>query len=45
MKTSKYANGVVIENVPVAGDWGLRTTGAWVYYDNDVNNDIIYGKL
>ena len=45
LKTSKYANGVVIENVPVAGDWGLRTTGAWVYYDNDVNNDIIYGKL
>jgi uncharacterized protein (TIGR02145 family) len=45
LKTSKYANGVVIENVPTAGDWGLRTTGAWVYYDNDVNNDIIYGKL
>ena len=45
LKTSKYANGVVIENVPVAGDWGLRTTGAWVYYNNDINNDIIYGKL
>ncbi|MCF8300124.1 MAG: fibrobacter succinogenes major paralogous domain-containing protein [Haliscomenobacter sp.] len=45
LKTSKYANGDSIENVPTAGDWGLRTSGAWVYYDNDVNNDIIYGKL
>jgi len=45
LKTSKYANGDSIENVPTAGDWGLRTSGAWVYYDNDVNNDIIYSKL
>jgi uncharacterized protein (TIGR02145 family) len=45
LKTTKYANGDSIENVPVAGDWGLRTSGAWANYANDGANDAIYGKL
>ncbi|MFN6078313.1 MAG: FISUMP domain-containing protein [Bacteroidota bacterium] len=45
LKTTKYANGDSIENVPTAGDWGLRTSGAWAYYNNDVNNDSSLGKL
>jgi uncharacterized protein (TIGR02145 family) len=44
LKTTKYANGDSIENVPTAGDWGLRTSGAWAYYNNDVNNNSL-GKL
>jgi len=45
LKTTKYANGDSIENVPTAGDWGLRTSGAWAYYNNDVNNNSSLGKL
>jgi uncharacterized protein (TIGR02145 family) len=45
LKTTKYANGDSIENVPTAGDWGLRTSGAWVYYNNDINNNNSLGKL
>jgi uncharacterized protein (TIGR02145 family) len=45
LKTTKYANGDSIENVPTAGDWGLRTSGAWAYYNNDLNNDSSLGKL
>ena len=45
LKTTKYANGDSIENVPTAGDWGLRTSGAWAYYNNDVNNNSSFGKL
>jgi uncharacterized protein (TIGR02145 family) len=44
LKTTKYATGDSIENVPTAGDWGLRTSGAWVYYNNDINNNSL-GKL
>jgi uncharacterized protein (TIGR02145 family) len=45
LKTTKYATGDSIENVPTAGDWGLRTSGAWVYYNNDINNNNSLGKL
>ena len=45
LKTTKYANGDSIENVPTAGDWGLRTSGAWAFYNNDVTNNSNFGKL
>jgi uncharacterized protein (TIGR02145 family) len=45
LKTNRYANGDTIENVPTPGDWGLRTSGAWAYYNNDISNNSSFGKL
>ena len=45
LKTNRYANGDTIENVPTPGDWGLRTSGAWAYYNNNISNDSNFGKL
>ena len=45
LKTNRYANGDTIENVPTPGDWGLRTSGAWAYYNNDISNNSNFGKL
>ena len=40
-----YRNGDVIPQVTNATAWAALTTGAWCYYNNDVANGAIYGKL
>jgi uncharacterized protein (TIGR02145 family) len=46
LKTSRYRNGGLIPNVTTDNTaWGNLTTGAWSYYNNDVSNNAIYGKL
>jgi uncharacterized protein (TIGR02145 family) len=46
LKTSRYRNGGQIPNVTTDNTaWGILTTGAWSYYNNDVSNNAIYGKL
>ena len=45
LRTSKYSNGEVIQNVENAEQWKSLTTGAWAYYENKVENNIAHGKL
>jgi uncharacterized protein (TIGR02145 family) len=45
LKTTRYRNGGNIPYVLGNTDWQALTTGAWSYYDHDVANDQIYGKL
>ena len=40
-----YRNGDIIPQVTDATAWAALTTGAWCYYNNDVANGAIYGKL
>jgi uncharacterized protein (TIGR02145 family) len=40
-----YRNGDVIPQVTDGTAWAALTTGAWCYYNNDVANGAIYGKL
>jgi uncharacterized protein (TIGR02145 family) len=40
-----YRNGDVIPQVTDASAWAALTTGAWCYYNNDVANGAIYGKI
>ena len=45
LKTSRYRNGGSIPNVLGYTDWVALTTGAWSYYEHDVANNAILGKL
>jgi uncharacterized protein (TIGR02145 family) len=45
LKTAKYNDGITIPNVTYFTQWTNLTTGAWVYYNNDVANNAKYGKL
>ena len=45
LRVTTYNDGVTIPNVPDFSTWLNLTTGAWCYYDNDSNNDLIRGKL
>ena len=46
LKTTRYRNGGQIPNVTTDNTaWVNLTTGAWSYYNNDVSNNAIYGKL
>lgn len=40
-----YNNGDIIPQVQDQNDWDNLTTGAWCYYNNDENNNSIYGRL
>ena len=40
-----YRNGDIIPQVTDATEWAALTTGAWCYYNNDVANGAIYGKM
>jgi uncharacterized protein (TIGR02145 family) len=40
-----YRNGDPIPQVTDPDEWSKLTTGAWCYYNNDPENDKIYGKL
>lgn len=40
-----YRNGDPIPQVQDPTAWGVLTTGAWCYYNNDTANGTVYGKL
>ena len=40
-----YRNGDIIPQVTDQTAWAALTSGAWCYYNNDVANGAIYGKL
>ncbi|MBN1338155.1 MAG: PKD domain-containing protein [Bacteroidales bacterium] len=45
LKTTTYKNGTPIPNVTDASAWSSLTTGAYVWYDNDINWKDKYGPL
>jgi uncharacterized protein (TIGR02145 family) len=45
LKTSVYRNGQPIANVTNNDQWVGLTTGAWCYYNNDIQYECPYGKL
>lgn len=45
LRTTKYCNGDPIPNVTVETQWVDLTIGAWSHYDNDHQNENLYGKL
>jgi len=45
LKTTTYKNGIVIPNVINGGTWTNLTTGAYVWYDNDISYKSSYGAL
>ncbi|MBK8227478.1 MAG: T9SS type A sorting domain-containing protein [Flavobacteriales bacterium] len=47
LRTSRYRDGSNIPNVTSNMGWtdGMFGVGAWCNYDNDPNNDAVYGKL
>ncbi len=45
LKTTSYCNSTPIPNVTDAGDWENLTTGAYIWYDNDVSWKDSYGAL
>jgi uncharacterized protein (TIGR02145 family) len=45
LRTTVYANGDLISNITVNTQWRNLSTGAWVYNNNDSQNNNPYGKL
>jgi uncharacterized protein (TIGR02145 family) len=45
LSSAMYANGDTIPHVTSSSFWDPLTTPAWCNYDNQVENDSIYGKL
>lgn len=45
LKTTTYTDGTPIPNVTDGNDWVNLTTGAYVWYDNDVSWKDIYGAI
>lgn len=45
LKTKRYRNGNQIPNVSSVNQWTTLTTGAFCYYNNDLNNAQTYGNL
>lgn len=45
LKVTNYRNGDAIPNVSNSALWGILTTGAWCYYNNDPQFNNPYGKL
>jgi uncharacterized protein (TIGR02145 family) len=45
LRTTRYRNGNVIQNVINENQWGNLTTGAWCHYNNDSQYDNPHGKL
>jgi uncharacterized protein (TIGR02145 family) len=45
LRTNVYANGDPIPNVTNITQWSNLTTGAFVFYNNDVQNENVFGKL
>ncbi len=45
LDVSTYRNGDIIPEVKDSVEWKNLTIGAWCYYNNDIKNGKIYGKL
>ena len=45
LKTTTYQNGIPIPNVIDPDEWEDLTTGAYVWYDNDISWKYLYGAL
>ncbi|HUH74730.1 MAG TPA: fibrobacter succinogenes major paralogous domain-containing protein [Chitinophagales bacterium] len=45
LRTNRLNDGTVIPNVTDNAAWGILTTGAWSYYENDTSYNTTYGKL
>jgi len=45
LKTTTYSNGAYISNVPDDSIWNNLTTGAYVWYDNDISWKNLYGAI
>ena len=45
LRVSKYNNGDLIPFIPDSAQWAFRASEAWCYPNNDINNNIPYGKL
>lgn len=45
LKTTKYKDGTAIPNLTDGGGWAADTTGAYCWYDNDIDNKTDYGAL
>jgi uncharacterized protein (TIGR02145 family) len=45
LKTTRYRNGDLIPNVTDNSKWIGLTTGAYSWYNNDINNKAVYGAL
>lgn len=45
LRSTVYANGDPIQNVPDSAQWTNLGTGAWVYFNNDSQNESPFGKL
>jgi uncharacterized protein (TIGR02145 family) len=45
LATTKYSDGSDIPNITVGSTWSNLTTGAYVWYGNNVSNKQIYGGL
>jgi len=42
---TEFRDGTLISHKPSFQEWSTTTEPAWCYYDNDLNNGPIYGKL
>jgi uncharacterized protein (TIGR02145 family) len=45
LKTTTYNDGSTIPNITDNTEWSNLTTGAYCWYDNDIENKAIYGAL
>ena len=45
LNVDHYQNGDPIPEVRDGGQWSNLSSGAWCYYDNDIANGEVYGKL
>ncbi len=45
LDVSTYRNGDIIPNVEDAEEWKNLKTGAWCYFENNIDNNLTFGKL
>ena len=45
LEETKYLNGDSIKHISNTPSWASLTTGAWIDYNNDASNGVIYGHL
>lgn len=45
LNTGLYRNGEPVNNITGTSQWQNTTTGAWCYYNNDIQLECPYGKL
>jgi uncharacterized protein (TIGR02145 family) len=45
LNVERYRNGDLIKEVKEDNQWYITNEGAWCYYNNDVSNGAVYGKL